>query len=120
MARECLKTNKLSAMEQDDEPQEARKMGSLQLLDGIKAKVEVPKIEWKDHLFVEAKVKDHKVKALLDTDATHNFLEKKEANRMGIQYKKEQGWLKAVNSEARSIFGIARNVEISLGEWHGL
>lgn len=118
MARECPKKNKLSAMEQDEEPQDARKIGYLQLLDAIKAKVEVLKMERNGRLFVEAKVKGHTVKALLDTGATHNFLEVKEANRLGIQYKKEQGWLKAVNSEARSILGVAHDVEVSLGEWH--
>ena len=54
MAREYPKRSKLSAMEQDEEPQETRKMGSLQLLDAIKAKVEVPKMERKGRLFVEA------------------------------------------------------------------
>jgi hypothetical protein len=44
---ECPKRNKLSALIQEAErpKREERRMGSLQLLNAIKAKVEVPKTE---------------------------------------------------------------------------
>lgn len=41
----------------------------------------------------------------------------KEARRLGIPYKKEQGWLKAVNLESTPIFCIAQGVKVSLGDW---
>ena len=55
-------------------------MGSLKLLGAIKVKVEVSKSEQKGHLFIEAKVGIHFVKALMDTGASHNFLEVNEAD----------------------------------------
>ena len=60
------------------------------------------------------------MKALVDTGASHNFLEVKEADRLGIKYTKEKGLLKVVNSKAKTTFGVARGVKVSLGEWKGL
>lgn len=48
------------------------------------------------------------MKALVDNGASNNFVEVKEAKRLGVAYKK-QGWLKAVNSEAKSIFGVTQS-----------
>ncbi|KAJ7949903.1 Gag-asp_proteas domain-containing protein [Quillaja saponaria] len=54
-------------------------------------------------------------KALLDTGASHNFLKVNEARKLGIKFKEEQGWIKAVNSEARPIYGVT-SVNLRLGE----
>eukprot|EP00257_Ricinus_communis_P017580 XP_015576051.1 uncharacterized protein K02A2.6-like [Ricinus communis] len=122
-ARECPTKNKLSALVEEREEHhrqpEGSKVGSLQLLSAIKTKLEMPKSENKGRLFVETKVGSHAVKALLDTGANNNFLEVKEAERLGIKYSKEQGWLKAVNSAPSATYGVARNVNVSLGEWSG-
>ena len=119
---ECPKRNKLSALIQEEErpKREERRMGSLQLLNAIKAKVEVPKTERKGRMYVMTKVNGLETRALVDTGASHNFIEVDEAKRLGIQYEKERGWLKAVNCEAKPIFGVARGVKICFGEWCGL
>lgn len=119
MARDCRKKSKLLIRKEDKETNEERKMGSLQLIDAIKDKVEIPKTKQKWSLFVEAKIQGHVVKVLLDTGAKHNFFEVKEENSLGIPYKKKQGWVMEVNAKAGSIFRVARNVELCLGEWHG-
>ncbi|KAL9265436.1 hypothetical protein AKJ16_DCAP13848, partial [Drosera capensis] len=59
-------------------------------------------------------------KVLVDTGATHNFLESKETDRLGIKYKKEDGWLKTKNSSPKKIHGVSWNVKVSLGMWTGL
>lgn len=119
-ARECPTKAKLAALvEEREEPQQESKMGSLQLLSAIQAKREPPKKEKKGRLFLEAKIGGQPVKALVDTGASNNFLQHLEAKRLGIPFKEEQGWLKAVNSEPRPIFGVARGVEVRLGEWCG-
>ena len=124
MARDCPKRSKLLApIESKDEqprPYEETKMGSLQILNAIKAKVKIPRSEKKGQLYVTTKVGGHEVQALVDTRVTHNFLEVKEADRLGIKYEKEQGWLKAVNSEPKLVFGVACEVKVCLGEWFGL
>jgi hypothetical protein len=95
-------------------------MGSLQLLNAIKAKVEVPKTERKGRMYVMTKVNGLETRALVDTGAYHNLIEVDEAKRLGIKYEEERGWLKAVNCEAKPIFGVARGVKICFGEWCGL
>lgn len=122
MARECPKRNKLSALtEERDEQgrQQENKMGSLQILNAIKAKVEVPKSEKKGRLYVLARVGEQDVRALVNTGATHNFLELNKAEQLGIRYDKGQGWLKAVNSEPKATYGVARGVRVCLGQWSG-
>lgn len=116
---------KLSSLLQREEAmeeavQEETTMGSLRLLDSIKGKVGVPKPERKGRMYLSAKVNGVDTKALLDTGASHNFLEIGEAKRLGITYIKEQGWLKTVNSAIKPIYGVARGVRLHLGEWCGL
>ena len=121
-AKECPKRSKLSALIQRDEEesrQEETKMGSLRLLNAIKAKVDVTKATKKGRMYVEAKVCNFDTRALVDTGASHNFVEVKEAKRLGLQFEEEQGWIKAVNSDARPIYGVARDVRLQIGEWCG-
>jgi hypothetical protein len=122
-ARDCPKKAKLSAIVEEREEQQQReetRMGSLQILNAIKAKVEVPKAEKKGRLYVQTKVSNQVVKALVDTGASNNFLQEEEARWLGIKYNKERGWLKAVNSEPKLIFGVAHGIEVRMGEWCGL
>ncbi|GFZ06826.1 hypothetical protein Acr_18g0009960 [Actinidia rufa] len=70
-------------------------------------------------MYVEAKVRGFNTRALIDTGASHNFIEVKEAKRLGLQLKEEQGWIKAVNTEARPIYGVARGVRLHFGNWCG-
>lgn len=51
--------------------------------------------------------------------ATSNFLDVKEAERLGIPYSKAKGWLKAVNSKPMTINGEASDVKVGLGGWKG-
>ncbi|GFZ17388.1 hypothetical protein Acr_26g0006580 [Actinidia rufa] len=113
---------KLAALIRDDEEephQEEAKVGSLRLLNAIKAKVGKTKAPRKECMYVEAKVRSFNTRALIDTGASHNFIEVKEAKRLGFQLKEEQGWIKAVNTEARPIYGVVRGVRLHIGDWCG-
>ncbi|KAL2930424.1 Nuclear receptor-interacting protein 3 [Bienertia sinuspersici] len=68
-------------------------------------------------MFVEAMVNEQASKALVDTGATHNFVAKGEATRLGLKYAKEPESLKTVNTSPVPILGIARGVPLHLGEW---
>lgn len=68
----------------EEHEREEKNVASLQLLNSIKAKVEVPKNEKKERLFAKAKIRGHTVKALVDTRATNNFTTIEEAKRLGI------------------------------------
>ncbi|XP_028794242.1 uncharacterized protein LOC114749870 [Neltuma alba] len=121
-ARDCPKKAKLSVLieEREEREREEERVGSLQLLNAIKAKVEMPKSGRKGWLFVETEIGGHTVKALVDTGASNNFLRVEEAKKLGIHYQGERGWLKAVNSGPRATFGVARDVKVRLGDWNGL
>ncbi|CAN1293435.1 hypothetical protein LINPERPRIM_LOCUS22030, partial [Linum perenne] len=69
--------------------------------------------------FALGKINDLETKALIDTGANDNFLDVKEARRLGVTYEKGKGMLKTVNSEATPIYGVAHKVQIRLGEWQG-
>ncbi|XP_047308809.1 protein ARABIDILLO 1-like [Impatiens glandulifera] len=98
-ARKCPMKNKLSSlMEEQERLHDEACLGSLNLISFVTANFDEPKSAKKGQLFVETKVRNHIFNALLDTGANNNFLEVKEARRLGIRYTKEQGWLKVVNS----------------------
>ncbi|KAF7807858.1 Transposon Ty3-I Gag-Pol polyprotein [Senna tora] len=107
-ARDCPKKAKLSALVKESEEREQEE-----------AKVEMPENGRNGRMFVEAKAGDRVTKALVDCGASHNFLQVEEARRLGIHYKDERGWLKAVNSDPTEIFGVAQGNTVSLGEWTG-
>ena len=94
-------------------------MGSLRLLNAIKTKVDLAKTTKKGCMYVEAKVCGSSTRTLVDTGASHNFIEVKEAKRLGLQFKEEQGWIKAVNSEARPIYGVAHDMWLHISDWCG-
>ncbi|KAF2302802.1 hypothetical protein GH714_008513 [Hevea brasiliensis] len=99
------------------QPREAT-MGSLQL-SALKVQEKGTSSVEKGRPFVQIKVEGEELRALLDTGASHNFLTVEEAKRLGIPYEKEMGWLKAVNSTPNLIHGVAREVKVHIGDWHG-
>ncbi|XP_078446358.1 uncharacterized protein LOC144715301 [Wolffia australiana] len=57
--------------------------------------------------------------AMVDTGATHNLLAEKEARKLGLKLSPSAGKIKAVNSEARDIVGVAKGVLLQVGTWEG-
>nr|GFA33688.1 putative reverse transcriptase domain-containing protein [Tanacetum cinerariifolium] len=60
-----------------------------------------------------------KVRALVDSGATHNFVAVDEAERLGINATKGSGTIKVVNSMAKPIHGVAKDAQAKIGEWEG-
>ncbi|KAH9697420.1 Endonuclease [Citrus sinensis] len=107
-----LKSNPTMSSE---EPQLS--MGSLQRLGALNR--QQPALVKKGLMYVSAKLNGQSIRALLDTGATHNFVSIDEAKRLGLKATKEGGTMKAVNSPAKPIAGIAQGVHITLGTWSG-
>ena len=116
-ARECPKRKALSAMIDRETEQEGddTHMGSMQLLNALKAKQAKKQPQSKVLMYVEAKVNGMSTKAMIDTGATHNFVSEEVARRLKLQTSKEAGWLKAVNSATKRSQGVARGVTIKIG-----
>nr|GEY40140.1 hypothetical protein CTI12_AA187700 [Tanacetum cinerariifolium] len=85
-ARDCPKKTSLNRMSahDDEDASNGRCMGSMRILNAIKAKTEVPKVIGKGLQYVEATINDVKVRALVDSGATHNFVAVDEVERLGI------------------------------------
>ncbi|KZV35807.1 hypothetical protein F511_09508 [Dorcoceras hygrometricum] len=116
----CPKLASLSAILEGGEAteDEAWNMGSVQLLNALKAKP-LPTTPTKGLMYVEAKVNGQTTKAMVDTGATHNFITEREAKRLGLHVTQGAGWIKTVNASAQRLNGIVKNVELSLGTWKG-
>ena len=60
-----------------------------------------------------------RVKAMVDSGATHNFVATSEASRLDLKLVDDDSRIKAVNSKAQRIQGIAKDVLLQVGEWKG-
>ncbi|KAL6143999.1 hypothetical protein ACLB2K_054694 [Fragaria x ananassa] len=95
-------------------------MGSIRLLNAVKANVPQPRQQARGgSLYVDVKVEDKTVRALVDCGATHNFMTSEEARKLGVRVTKESGSVKAVNTAAIPIVGVVRDVEVRIGAWKG-
>ncbi|RVW86104.1 hypothetical protein CK203_037993 [Vitis vinifera] len=77
-ARDCPKRKALNAMIEEKEQEGDAKVGSLQLLNALKAKMMPKTPQSKGLMYVEALVNKKATKALVDTGATHNFVSQDE------------------------------------------
>ncbi|KAI4313125.1 hypothetical protein L6164_026132 [Bauhinia variegata] len=83
-------------------------MGSLQHLGALSKIFSPTNVEEKGLLYVDLAIEGKTTSAIIDTGATHNFIDAQEAKHLGIMYKQGSGTIKAVNSEAKTIMGIMK------------
>ncbi|KAK4258913.1 hypothetical protein QN277_005308 [Acacia crassicarpa] len=120
----CPKLGSLSALVQGnegtDEEEPNMRMGSLRVLNALKAKHEEPVARSKGLMFVDVELNGKPVKVMVDTGATHNFITPEEAKRVGLSVAQARGgWWKSVNTPAKPLNGVARGVELCMGTWKG-
>lgn len=84
----------LNAVNTKDATEEHVSMGTLKLLGTMKEDLK----EKRSLKYVKAKVNDKDVLMMVDTDETHTFIRKKEADRLGLSVTKAKSSLKTVNS----------------------
>ncbi|GJS21720.1 hypothetical protein Tco_0450352 [Tanacetum coccineum] len=83
---------------EDEDASDGGSMGSMRILNAIKEKTEVPKVVGKGLQYVEATINGVKVRDLVDSGS---------------------GTIKAVNSLAKPIQGVAKDVRANIREWEG-
>ncbi|XP_023764406.1 uncharacterized protein LOC111912904 [Lactuca sativa] len=120
LIRDCPKKKSFNAMvfEDENEERDKQQLSSMRLLNSV-AKEETKPKKGGGLMFVKTKINGETTKSLVDTGASYNFLAENEAKKRNIQYTKEIGWLKAVNSPSKPILGVAHNVPIEIGGWTG-
>ncbi|KAK3028694.1 hypothetical protein RJ639_038073 [Escallonia herrerae] len=70
-------------------------------------------------MYVHIKVNGKAIRAMVDTGATHNYISSTEVERLGLTLEKGCGRVKAINSAAQPVAGIARSVLIKIGPYEG-
>ncbi|KAK3012761.1 hypothetical protein RJ639_008109 [Escallonia herrerae] len=70
-------------------------------------------------MYVDIKVNRKAIRAIVDTGATHNYISSTEVERLGLTLEKGCGRVKAINSAAQPVAGIARSVLIKIGPYEG-
>ncbi|XP_040967114.1 uncharacterized protein [Gossypium hirsutum] len=70
-------------------------------------------------MFVDIIVAGRKLNALVDTGASDLFMSEEAACKLGLKIDNEGGRIKTVNSESIPIKGVAKGVDLQLGNWSG-
>ena len=96
-------------------------MGALRLLNALKKHgAQVKKASGKGLMFVDATLNGKSANSvMIDTSATHNFVSKVEAKRLGLKLKKDVGRMKVVNLKALVTTGLAKHVRVKIDTWEG-
>ncbi|XP_073057363.1 uncharacterized protein [Primulina eburnea] len=117
--RDCPKRGKLTALvaEQDHETDQEgpSRVNPLQFLGALHTD---KSSSHKGLMYVGVLINGKKVMAMVDTGATHNFVADRELQRLGLDLTPHASHIKAVNSEAKPIKGVA-NVKLEVGCWSG-
>ncbi|XP_070044270.1 uncharacterized protein [Nicotiana tomentosiformis] len=78
-----------------------------------------PLIQGKTLIFVEMKVNDKHIRAMIDKGATHNYLASTQVELLGLVVGKGRGHVTTINSPPQSVGGIAKGVIVKLGPYEG-
>ncbi|CAL9125210.1 unnamed protein product, partial [Musa textilis] len=109
----------------DDEKSQGPRMGAMRLLNALRGQVgenlkpKQQKAGSSELMYVNIRLNGQTTRAMVDTGATHNFIADREAKRLGLILEKNPSRMKAVNSEAKRISGLAKGVSIKIGSWSG-
>ncbi|GMP28595.1 hypothetical protein CsSME_00004067 [Camellia sinensis var. sinensis] len=101
------KTRSERIMRDSQDQVETSQIRSLQLFGAIESKP-TTLTQWdKGLMYLNAKINGKVTQAIVDTGASHNFINVEEAKRLGLKLDKGQGLMKTVNTKAKPIDGMA-------------
>lgn len=92
-------------------------MVSLRMLSALAACVEPTKGSRKGSMYIEALIGSSKVKALVDTGVTHNFMREDAVKALGLAVTPTKGSIKSINTTAKPVAGEARDVGVKIRDW---
>ncbi|XP_021735750.1 DNA damage-inducible protein 1-like [Chenopodium quinoa] len=117
MTVESKQTEEACEVEPDEE--EPSRLGAVHMLYAMGKEEPEERSKNTELMYVEVLVNGRRGNAMIDTGATHNFISQGEARRLGLKPIQEGGSMKAVNSAAKPVHGVARNIPTKLGDWSG-
>ncbi|KAK3188823.1 hypothetical protein Dsin_028384 [Dipteronia sinensis] len=83
------------------------RVNPLQLLNTISVERQQ---SYKGSMYVNVEVNGRVIQAMMDAGATNNFVAQREADRLGLNLLESTSKIKAVNSGAMPVRGVARNI----------
>ncbi|XP_074297249.1 uncharacterized protein LOC141627954 [Silene latifolia] len=102
-----------------NEQGEVARMGAVHMMCSMGKGANLSEAKSTELMYVEVKYNGICTRSMIDTGASHNFVTPDEAKRLGMEINREGGRMKAVNSSAQPIQGVAKDVVIKMGEWSG-
>ncbi|XP_047335399.1 uncharacterized protein LOC124938921 [Impatiens glandulifera] len=117
--KECPQRGRVSAIQSQEEEQDdvPSRVNPLQMLGAMQAGAHVPH-KARGLMYVKIKINGKEVMAMVDTDATHNFVADREISKLGLEIAQHRSKMKAVNLEAQPVKGQA-TTELQIGSWKG-
>ncbi|KAF3975229.1 hypothetical protein CMV_001501 [Castanea mollissima] len=118
-ARDCPKREKLNIVVAKDErgqfdEEVPSRVKPLQLLNALSVGGNSKGLS-----YVQVEMNENGAEAMLNIGATYNFVGECMVQQLGLKVSKCPSTIKAVNSEAKPVFGIAFSVRFKVGEWTG-
>ena len=112
-SRDCpLWPQKMAAVEQG-----GLSIGMMQVLNVVLEMMVSAEPDYSELSYVSIGLNGHQISALIDSGATHNFVNDDVAKRLGLQVERKENMFKAVNSSVERVIGVAQKVSLSIGEW---
>ncbi|KAH6770631.1 hypothetical protein C2S52_015434 [Perilla frutescens var. hirtella] len=87
--------------------------------DGATGESSTKSTKEKGLMFVDVKINEKPIRAIVDMGATHNYLASTEVERLGLVLEKGVGQVKAINSAIQPITGVVKSVLIKLRPYEG-
>ncbi|GAV90231.1 gag-asp_proteas domain-containing protein, partial [Cephalotus follicularis] len=122
-AKDCPKKEKLNVLVAEEignvEPNEGcpTRVNPLQLLSTIHEVTQAT--PFPGLLYVKVVLNSMEIYAMINTGASHNFVNEKIVGKLGVKVDKHTSNIKAVNTAARLVQGMTRDVSVQVGIWRG-
>ncbi|PKI50762.1 hypothetical protein CRG98_028904, partial [Punica granatum] len=108
------KAKLVALVKADEEKEEETQLGSLRILSSIMTR---KANRSKGLIFADVEIAGKAFSALVDTGASNLFISEEGAKKLGLRVERTRGRLKTVNSEEVPTYGVAKDVDIRIGQW---
>ncbi|GAV83323.1 gag-asp_proteas domain-containing protein [Cephalotus follicularis] len=122
-ARDCPRKEKLNALlvaeagSSEPDSEGPTRVNPIQLLSTIREVAQAK--PFSGLLYVKVVLNSVEIYAMIDSGASHNFVNERIVGKFGLKIEKHTSKIKAVNADARPVQGFARDVPLQVGAWKG-
>ncbi|GAV81794.1 gag-asp_proteas domain-containing protein, partial [Cephalotus follicularis] len=122
-ARDCPRKEKLNALvaaeagSSEPDSEGPTRVNPIQLLSTIREVAQAK--PFPGLLYVKVVLNSVEIYAMIDSGASHNFVNERIVGKLGLKVDKYTSKIKAVNVVARPVQGMARDVPLQVGAWKG-